>query len=45
MLVKLKTEKVKAEAFKQIDCKLNCLMRLLHVKHKAMEITCGMKSD
>ena len=42
MLVKLKMTIVKAEAFKGRDCKLNALVRLLHVKHKAMEITCGM---
>ena len=43
MLVKLKTQIMKVEAFKGHDCKLNALARLL--KHKAMEITCGMKSN
>jgi hypothetical protein len=36
---------VKDEAFTGQDCKLNALMRLLHVKHKGMEITCGNVND
>jgi hypothetical protein len=40
-MLETENDDVKAEAFKGQDCKLNALVRLLHVKHKAMEITCG----
>jgi hypothetical protein len=45
MLVKLKTTIVKAEAFKGQNCELSALVRLSHVKHKAMEITCENVND